>query len=172
MRIEQISKSKIRVIFDFKELAENKISVQSFLSGSEKAKRLINAIISTVNKEFNFSDSSDEITYDLFSFSNKIFIIVLTRKKITVPFSNNVLYKFDSLEEIDEFAKYMQKYTDLQLHNTYKLKNHFYILLDLKEKDFIWKKSLISIVSEFKSPILLSSISNAYFIENAQKLNR
>ena len=173
MKIQKINNNKVRVIFDYKELEENHISVHSFLSNSEDTKRLVTAIINIVKEDLSFSADAEELTYDTISFCNKVFIIVITRttdKKGSYIEPNNILYKFENINEITNFLKSIKNYTHLDNLSLqlYQLRENFYIKINLQTKESLWKKSFISILSEFASPIYLNSISEAYFCENAK----
>lgn len=174
MKIQKINKDRVRVIFDYKELEESEISVQSFLSGSSEAKKLINSIISIVNEDLNFGSNIDEIRYDLISFSNKVFIIILTKLTKTKQSSNSdyLLYKFSTFDELNSFLDMVDNYINLDIFPIYKLNSNYYLKIDLSHKDFSWKQSFSAILSEFKCPILLNNISNACFEERAKKINR
>lgn len=174
MKIQKINKDKVRVIFDCKELEENNISVQSFLSCSPESQKLIESIISIVNEDLHFGTSLDEIRYDLISFSNKVFIIILTKKMINkqIDSSDYILYKFHSFKDLNLFIDAVQKYISFTIFNIYELNYNFYIKIDLSGKEYFWKKSLVANLSEFKEPILLNSITNASFEEKAKKINR
>jgi negative regulator of genetic competence, sporulation and motility len=171
MKIQKINENKIRVIFDCEELEQNHISIHSFLSKSKESKILIENLIHKAEKEFKFPINS-EIDYDLFSFCNKVFILVITKQKKN-PFdeydSNYIFLKFDNINDFFEFSELIKYYTDTQelYCSFFRLKNFYYLRINLNKKNDLWKRSFISIISEFKSPIFLNSISTAYFNENA-----
>lgn len=79
MKIEKISENKIRIIFDYKELEENNISVHSFLSNSIESQKLFLAILDIANEDFGFDISNSKISYETFSFNNKTFVIFVTK---------------------------------------------------------------------------------------------
>lgn len=172
MKIQKISETKTRVIFDYKELEENHISVHSFLSNSIQTQKLIDAIINIVNEELDFCSDIDEIKYDIISFCNKVFIIMLS-KNLNVENNKNTNYiflKFENKDEayevINNLKNYINNITEIP-YNFYKLKQYYYIQLDINKLNSKDRKNFISILSEFYTPILLDSISSAYFYENA-----
>jgi len=176
MKIQKISETKTRVIFDYRELEENNISVHSFLSNSEETKKLINSIINIVNEELNFCDDIDEIKYDIISFCNKVFIIMLS-KNVELQKNKNsnfAFFRFEKLEEaynlIDLLKNYFNSLNKIS-YSLYKLSQYYYIKYDISCLNANEKKSFISTISEFNSPILLDSISIAYFHENASIIN-
>lgn len=170
MKIQKINKNKIRVIFDCEELEENHISIHSFLSKSKESKLLVENLIHKVEKEFDFSNN--EIDYDLFSFCNKVFILIITNheKKFLDEYDSNYIFlKFDNINDFFEFSELIKYYTDTQnlYCSFFKLKKYYYLRINLSKKNDLWKRSFMSIISEFKTPIFLNSLSIAYFNENA-----
>lgn len=81
MRIERINENKIKVMFDSTELEENNISIHSFLSNSIEAQKLFLAILDIANEEFGFNTSNCKISSETISFSNKHFVIFVTKSQ-------------------------------------------------------------------------------------------
>lgn len=175
MKIQKINNNKIRVIFDYKELEENNISIHSFLSNSSDTKRLISAIINIINEDLNFSNNTDEIKYDTISLSNKVFIVVISKITQVLPTYNQskttfILFKFGNINEAISFNELIKNYIKVQSFSfpLYKLKNYYYIKIDLSLKDTLWRRNYLLALSEFKTPLVLNSLSFAYFNENAK----
>ncbi len=79
MKIEKLNENKIKIIFDYKELEENNISVHSFLSNSIESQKLFWAILDIANEDLGFDISNSKISYETISFDNKDFVIFVTK---------------------------------------------------------------------------------------------
>ena len=148
MKIQKINNNKVRVIIDYKELEQNDISTHSFLSNSHKSRQLIHSIISIINKELDFTNSFDEVKYDILSFQNKTFIIIFTKESI----GSNISYQFDSLEDLKDFIYSVKKYIYLETisYSLYSSNTKYFVKFDISEKDEYWTKTFLSVLSEFK----------------------
>ena len=148
MKIQKINDSKIRVVLDYKELENSNISTHSFLANSIMAKGLINSIISFLNKELNFSKSYENITYDILSLQNKVFIIIFSKELI----GTNILYDFNNQEELQIFINSLKKYIYLEdiPYSIYSSNSNYSVSFDISKKDCIWRRNFLSVLSEFK----------------------
>jgi adapter protein MecA 1/2 len=170
MRIEKINNNKIKIMFDATELEENNITIHSFLSGSLEAQRLVYAILDIANEEFGFDTENCNISSETISFSNKNFVIIVTKSSslsflppiIDECSLNSVVYKFSYIEEFFSFCKYINSYANFWsvLENSlYKYKNEFILIMELKNLEKNLKRILLSILAEYKNYILLSPLA-------------
>ena len=133
MKFEIINTNKFKVIFDITELEKNNISLHSFLSNSEEAKKFISSIINIIISDFNignFSDNLSQIRYDIISYKNKIFIIY-----ISLELDNSRIFKFNNLDELNNFSTILKNYVSSENFETYifKDKNSYFLKLIAKE---------------------------------------
>lgn len=96
MKLEKITETKIKIIFNSEELEENNISLHSFLSNSIETQKLFLAILDIANEDLDFNTVGCKISYEAFSFENKTFIIFITKNQATTMpifsnFSNSLL---------------------------------------------------------------------------------
>lgn len=83
MKIEKINENKIRIIFSSDELIENNISIHSFLSNSIETQKLFLAILDIAHEDFGFDITNSNLSCETISFSNKQFVIIVTKNNIT-----------------------------------------------------------------------------------------
>lgn len=79
MKLEKITETKLKIMFNSEELEENNISLHSFLSNSIEAQRLFLAILDIANEDLNFNTTGCKVSYEAFSFENKTFVIFITK---------------------------------------------------------------------------------------------
>lgn len=91
MKLEKITETKLKIMFNSEELEENDISLHSFLSNSIEAQRLFLAILDIANEDLNFNTTGCKISYEAFSFENKTFVIFITKDQSTpAPIVNGI----------------------------------------------------------------------------------
>lgn len=83
MKIEKINENKIRIIFSSDELIENNINIHSFLSNSIETQKLFLAILDIAHEDFGFDITNSNLSCETISFSNKQFVIIVTKNNIT-----------------------------------------------------------------------------------------
>lgn len=101
MKIEKINENKIKIMFDSKELEENHISLHSFLSNSIEAQKLFLAILDIADEEFGFDTKNSYISSETLSFSNKNFVIIVTKSEKQQI--SNTSSHYNLLELVDTF---------------------------------------------------------------------
>lgn len=174
MKIEKLNENKIKIIFDYKELEENNISIHSFLANSLESQKLFLAILDIAKEDLGFDITNSQISYETLSFDNKKFVIFVTKKlykdssfsfignKLSnIPFLNNILYKFENIEEVFSFCDFIHaSFPNFNFKSSlYEYNNMFFIKINIQGLNKENKKKIICILSEFKNHIKLSDLS-------------
>lgn len=169
MRIEKIDDNKLKIMFNSDELEENNITVHSFLSGSNEAKKLFLAILDIANEEFGFDIENCNIFSETLSFGNKNFIIFITKKFASSENIEKLIYRFDTIEDLFQFCKYANfELENIDIENSlYKYNDSFFIVIDIEKLDVSKKQLVISILSEYTDNIYLSPLAFAKFLEHS-----
>ena len=191
MKIEKLNENKIKIIFDYKELEENNISVHSFLSNSIESQKLFWAILDIANEDLGFDIKNSKISYEVLSFDNKNFVVFVTKSCITSKkadtasnshfnFCGNklskfndssyldiILYKFIHIMDVFDFCDFINnKLPKLKISSSlYKYSNMFFIKINMGNLNIDEKEIFMSTLSEFKNKINLSELSMKRFDE-------
>lgn len=78
MRLEKLSENKFKVLFTTKELEENDISLHSFLSNKLESQKFFLALLEIAHEDFGFDIDKSNISYEMYSFDYKSFVIFVT----------------------------------------------------------------------------------------------
>lgn len=143
MKLELLNNTKLKITFSATELAENGISVSSFLSGTKTSKKFINAILEIADEELNFSSKNHKIITETFSINNSNFIIYCTKESstretsdlLTLNTNSNILFYFKNLKSTLDFIKRLSY--NFKLDNLYftlsKYNNFYFFLMNTKK---------------------------------------
>ena len=189
MKIEKLNENKIKIIFDYKELEENNISVHSFLSNSIESQKLFWAILDIANEDLDFDIKNSKISYEVLSFDNKSFVVFVTKsnsisksidttqkncstshfdfygnkllKTSQTETSNIILYRFIYIVDVFSFCDFINsKLSNFKINSSlYKYNNMFFIKINIEGLTIKEREYFISIVSEFKNSLKLSDLS-------------
>lgn len=140
MKLEKITETKLKIIFNSEELEDNNISLHSFLSNSIESQRLFLAILDIANEDLNFDTSNCKISYEAFSFDNKTFVIFITKDE------NCSSSRFKDFSELDSDGSFFHvlrdntisenssfKFIDNKLLNSVIKHNLTYIFYNLED---------------------------------------
>ncbi len=186
MKIEKLNENKIKIIFNYKELEENNISVHSFLSNSIESQKLFWAILDIAHEDLGFDISNSKISYETLSYDNKNFVIYVT-KNIDSSFSfsendllnfqrNNIpnvlLYKFENINDIFSFCDFIKKvFSPINFNSSlHKYNDSYFIKIDAQNLNFNKKKKLIYTLIEFNDYLKVSNLSLLRFEEFSEIL--
>ena len=176
MKIEKLNENKIKIIFDYKELEENNISVHSFLANSLESQKLFLAILDIAKEDLGFDITNSQISYETLSFDNKNFVILVTKKVenckdiffnfvgdrlINSNFPNSILYKFKNMDDVFSFSEYIHNlFSALNFKSSlYEYNNIYFIKIDIQHLDLLNKKKTIYFLSELKDCLKVSDLS-------------
>lgn len=168
MKIKLLDENNLKIIFDYKELEENNISVHSFLSNSKQAQDFLLAILNIANEDFGFNITNNNLSYETFSFKNIFFIILITKlNKYSSNFDNTFFYKLRDINDLLDFCDILNtilpninfKSSLYQYNNLYFLKLDFTNLTNNLKTQLYWK------ISEFKNTIFFDKFSFSKFNE-------
>ncbi|MBR3614104.1 MAG: adaptor protein MecA [Clostridia bacterium] len=170
MKIQLISDSKLKIIFNLKDLEENNISLHSFLSGSQKSTTFLKAIIEIAHEDFGFNINHKNFSYDTFYFNpSEFMIMVYSEKNNTSLYVHQTIEKHSNIENsfrdtnTSEFSSF--KFIDNKLSNsTLYPQSIFYSFYDFEKfleiSKYIKNYITISIPNSF-----LYQYENIYLLE-------
>lgn len=78
MKIQLLNPSELKIVFNIDDLAENNISLHSFLSNSEKSQFFLKAIIEIAHEDFGFELSKQDFSYEIFCYDYSEFVTIIT----------------------------------------------------------------------------------------------
>ncbi len=143
MKIQKITNNKIRIIFNFSEINEEKVS--AFIHNSFKSKDLFYNILKTAKEKYNFDTKNNKLLIEGFTFMDNFIIFSITKLKsynystnLTIKkkkhiLKNNYIYKFDTL---NSFLDFLKSLSTVNLKNfkkydrnisLYKYKSNYYV---------------------------------------------
>ncbi len=171
MKIEKLTENKLKVMFSSTELEDNNISIHSFLANSKETQNFFLAILNIANEDLNFELNTSQITYDTISFSNKYFVIIITKKDSTKnSFMNvyeDIFFKFNNANELFEFCDVLKSILPtLDFKSTlYQYNNIYFLKFDFSDLDSFTINRILLIILEFKNYIKFSDLSLSHFEE-------
>ena len=138
MKINLLNKNKIKIMFDYKELEENNISVHSFLSTPLEKQSFFTAILDIAREDFGFEYTSFPIFYEIISFNNKYFIVFVKKttedqnlihnSEYSSTYTKTLFFKFNDLDTVFSFCNNLKiLFPELKFDsNLYKYENNLY----------------------------------------------
>ena len=81
MKIQMISPSKLKILFNLQDLKENNITLHSFLSGSENASIFLKAILEIAKEDLGFQAFGSNISYESFCFNYSEFVVIVSKQE-------------------------------------------------------------------------------------------
>ena len=118
MKIEKISKDKLKIILSIQELEKEKIDYQAFMSGSEKCENIITELLYIAKDNLGFDTTNCRVEIETFELSHGNFILTITKfeKKLKVKrkqanIENNFcIYEFNNFNNYYDFIIFLKKY--------------------------------------------------------------
>ena len=189
MKLERLNKDKIRIIFDYNDLAENNINIHSFMSNSIETQKLFLQILDKAEEILGFETEEYELEVNTLALNNGNFILIITRlknrkksnQKVVVHTSrktdsielNFSIYYFNTFENFFEFCYFLAQNNDtnilLSLENNnslYKYNNQYFLSISTDKLNQKQKEFLFSTIVEFASFVSNSQTFLAKLREN------
>ena len=140
MKIQMITPSKLKILFNLSDLEENNISLHSFLSGSESYKKFLKAIIEIAEEDLNIKIPKNNITYESYCFDYSEFIIIIFFPKYNLNnFKGDHIYYFFNFNDFLDFSNYIKSHIDfIPCGTLYKYKD--ILFLEITNSDLSIKK--------------------------------
>lgn len=180
MKLERLNKDKIRIIFDYKDLAENNINIHSFMSNSIETQKLFLQILDKAEEILGFETEEYELEVNTLALNNGNFILIITRlknrnktnKKVIVHTKRKTnsleldfsIYHFNTFEDFFEFCCFLTQNVNnnilLTLENCnslYKHNNQYFLSISTNKLSQSQKEFFFSTIVEF-----------ANFVSNSQ----
>lgn len=151
MKIQLISPSKLKILFNIQDLEENNITVHSFLSGSEISKNFLNAIIEIAEEDFGIKKFENNYSYEAICFNYTEFIIIISLDKdiFHTPDTKNIYFYFFDMDSFFEFSNYLKKTINFNIKSfLYEYKNIFLLEINFENLSSQNIKNLNLIFSE------------------------
>lgn len=178
MRLELISSHKLKITFKADELEENDISIHSFLSIPLESQELFHSILEIANSDLNFDLSNSKISYELFSFDNKLFIILVTKENVLPcqnfsfkfvgeDLQNNhlcpIFFMFNKFKTLSNFIKIFNSFSiNIKVFSSlYKYKNNYILVINPIEN----ASKIIKLVSDIQTPLSISKLAQTKLLE-------
>jgi adapter protein MecA 1/2 len=173
LKIEKLDENKIKITFDFQDLADNNIDFHSFMSDSEKSKSLFLKILDKAEETVGFQTEHCKLEFNTIALSNGNFILTITRicneestrklnKKVHIRRKTNntkskfSVYKFSSFDYFLDFCKFLEHNANITFIEKLENKNslfkygslYFFAVSTNNMSDF-QKEFLFSTITEF-----------------------
>lgn len=145
MKIEQIEKNRIQIIFYKEDLDNNKIDLHSIMCDSKMTQDFFLAILEIAKNEIGFDTENYDIALETISFHDNSFIITISRNHNSkynlhkMPSVSRLVitkfttYKFNNFDDFYEFYKFIKLYSEFN-KSLYFFNNDFYCLPNGKIK--------------------------------------
>ena len=178
MKFEKLNNDKIRIILDLQDLKDNDIDYQSFMANSSDTQRLFMDMLDEAEERIGFTTKDYQIMVEALATIDGNFIITVTRslpdtnlppvsKKRNIKIkrkkhrmdSNILIYEFT---KFDDFCDFVSHLNNLDLANInvftknfslYTYKNHYYLLMDNINLDYVYLKTFLFTITEFAKSI-------------------
>lgn len=135
MKIQLISPSKLKILFNIQDLEENHITVHSFLSGSEISKKFLKAIIEIAEEDFGIQKFDNNYSYEAICFNYTEFTIIISLDKDShcIPNTKNIYFYFFDMDSFFEFSNYIKKTINFNIKSfLYEYKNIFLLEINIE----------------------------------------
>ena len=141
MKIEQIEKDKIQVVFSKEDLDSNKINFHSFMSNSKITQNLFLSILEIAKEEIGFETLNYDIAIETLVLNNSNFILTISRikhnenktsKKLKISRKDIKSYNSFAFNSFNDFYDFYNKVKfSLEYNKTlFYFNNNFYCILD------------------------------------------
>lgn len=179
MKLELLNSHKLKITFKADELEENDISIHSFLSVPLESQKLFHSILEIANSDLNFNLSNSKISYELFSFDNQLFIILVTKehmhscqnpsfKFVGEDLQNNncispLIFTFSNFKNLSYFAKIFNSFSKkFNISSSlYKYQSNYILSINSLKNT----KKLIKLVSDIQTPLSISKLAQTRLLE-------
>ena len=184
MKIEKINNNKLRIIFTIKELENQNIDYQEFMSGSTKCENIISSLLFIAKDKLDFDIKNCNIEVETLEVLQGNFVVIVTKyeKKTSIlkpkrkqgDIKNNYcIYEFSTLDSYLEFSNFLKKnFQDIYIiyqkdSEVYYIYNKYILIIsgnDFSENSIKIFNSSITEFATFKScsPILVSKIKELH----------
>ncbi len=181
MKIEKLTKNKIRVVVSFDDLEIENMDINSLFT--QKKQSFFVSILEKAKKELDFETDGYKLLVETFSLNNDFVIFTITKysfkgekntleKKKKNDFSKDtVIYEFEDFDEFCNFCNCISKFSNLNYKlfsrniSLYLYKNTYYLLIKNINISYKNKKIFYSLISEFGKPLSFSNTFENKLIE-------
>lgn len=157
MKIQMISPSKLKILFNLQDLKENNITLHSFLSGSENARVFLKAILEIAKEDLGFKTTENNFSYESFCFNYSEFVVIISNqnyiKKHISP--QKLYYYFFNMDQFFEFSTFIKNNISFNFESSlYRLKS--ILLLEINGSNLIYDdfRRLCFILSEVQNNLI------------------
>lgn len=169
MKIKMINENNLKIMFDYTELEENNISVHSFLANSIQTQKFFLAILDIANEDLGFNISGSDLSYETISFSNKFFVILVTKlqNNENLNQNNDFIYKLGNINDVFNFCDTLNSVLPISNFKSslYQYEDSYFLKINLKNIESSLKEKILYIISEFIDCLSLSSLALSRFEE-------
>lgn len=151
MKIQIITPSKLKILFNLNDLEENNISLHSFLSGSESSQKFLKAILEIAEEDLNIEIFKNKISYETFCLNYSEFIIIVSLSKYILNNYNKqkIYYYFSNINDFLDFSDYIKNSIDFYINSSlYKYNEIFILEIDFFKLSYIESNKLSFLLSE------------------------
>ena len=170
MKIQLLNPSKLKIIFNLKDLEENDISLHAFLSGSTSSIKFLKAIIEIAHEDFGFCLKTQDFSYEIFCFDYSEFIIIVAPEKNVDD--NTYLPEFVSNQNMENLLRDNSipsnssfNFIDNELLNTNFNKKNIYYFFNNLEDFFEFSNYTKELLKDFKIKSFLYEYKNIFLLE-------
>ena len=172
MKIEKLNENKIRIILNNQDLIDKHVDYNAFMSNSAEAQDLYLCMLEEAEEKVGFITRDYKIKIEALAMDSGDFIVIVTRfneeqksnspvrnKKITarrkssIPYSECLIYSFNSFDDVCNFSNYISNFDKLStiaksivLH-TYNSK--YYLVFSKLNTEHPNIKNFYTLVTEF-----------------------
>ena len=186
MKIEKLTKNKIRVIVSFDDLEIENMDINSLFT--QKKQLFFVRVLEKAKKELGFETDGYELLIETFSLNNDFVIFTITKysfkeekntleKKKKTDFSkDNVIYEFENFDEFCNFCNCISNSSNLNHKllskniSLYLYKNTYYLLIKNINNSYKNKKIFYSLISEFGKTLSFSNTFENKLIEYGKEI--
>lgn len=154
MKIQMITPSSLKILFNLKDLEENNISLHSFLSGSKSSKKFLKAIFEIAEEDLNIKISKNKFYYEIYCLNYSEFIIIayLSNSHLDNTHKQKLYYYFFDINDFLDFSNYIDNNINFNVNSSlYKYNNLFILEIDLSDLSDTNSNKMYSILSEVQN---------------------
>ncbi len=157
MKIQMISPSKLKILFNLQDLKENNITLHSFLSGSENASIFLKAILEIAKEDLGFQAFGSNISYESFCFNYSEFVVIVSKQEYIRKyiFPQKLYFYFFNMDQFFDFSSFIRSNISFKFESSlYKLKS--ILFLEINSSNLIYEdfKRLCLILSEAENNLI------------------
>lgn len=189
MKIEKLNDDKIRITLNMKDLEENNVDFQTFMSNSIESQELFINMLDKAEKELGFITDDYRVMIEALATNNGNFVLTVTRfepekeknlikkrkvnikRKATAIDTNKAIYCFNTFDEYCNFCaflnnnilKYMDNFADCI--SLYEYQNQYYLVLTNIHINNNLLKSFCSSITEFARFVNVANLFESKLLE-------